>query len=100
MLKSATCPPESLIALSTSTENPRAARGEGQQVLAGLRRKVSDRLRPARLHYATQLAVPLAQREYRPGAARRAGYRRAVPFPTTGGPPHVGATRDTLRRAV
>ena len=70
-------------------------------MLADLGREGRDRLGPAGLHDAEQLAVPLAERQDNPGAAGRAGDRDAVRLRTTRAPPQVsGAPGDPLRQAV
>ena len=82
-------------------DDPRAARGERGQVLARLRAELRQRLRPARLHHAEQLAVPLTQREHRPAAVRAADDRRGVVLRTTRVPPQVcGAPGDALSGTV
>ena len=82
-------------------DHGRAACGQRGQLLADLGAERRERLEPADLHHAEQLAAALAQREDRPSAVGRAGYRRGVAFGPPRGPPQVGgAPGDPLGRAV
>ena len=82
-------------------DHRRAACGQRGQLLADLGAEGRERLGPADLHHAEQLAAALAQREDRPGAVGRAGYRRGVAFGPARGPPQVGgAPGDPLGWAV
>jgi hypothetical protein len=82
-------------------DDPRAARGERGQVLARPRAELRQRLGPAHLHHAEQLAVPLAQHEHGPGAVRTADDSRGVVVRTAFGPPQVcGTPGDALSGTV